>query len=185
MATTMLAITLALLGMACGSALPQSAAMAGIKSYNKVTMSVPHLNHTEEWYHDTLGFETVAKTTVVLRMGEQPIQLLLMKLPDTEVEIEFIQDPSAAGGVVHAPAPHQYRIFGISQFSFIVDSLEASVGSLRKRGVIMDFCSKIDATGHNISFFQDLNGNVVQLVELCRCKGEGCCPSLPDSCPSV
>jgi catechol 2,3-dioxygenase-like lactoylglutathione lyase family enzyme len=131
----------------------------GIERYAQVTMSVPNLNNTISWYENVLGFELYFYQS----LPQYQTALAILNLNGTHLEL--IQDEQASGGYFRVDPPNHTRILGVTQFSFVVPDILATIEVLEKKNITTEFFFKNDVLQLYFVFIRDLNGNLIQFIQ--------------------
>lgn len=131
----------------------------GIERYCQVSMSVPNLNATISWYQDILGFSLL----FYQNFPQYGTSLAILDINGTRLEL--IQDDSATYGILRNDPPKHTRVFGVSQFSFVVADIQSTMKTLSAKNIPTEFFFKNDDLQLYFVFIRDLNGNLVQFIQ--------------------
>jgi catechol-2,3-dioxygenase len=113
-------------------------ALSDIHPY-AVTISVPNLSATANWYSEKLGFREVQ------RKSYPELQTSLAFLELNDYRIELIEDGNAQPNVARPDPPQHAATYGLSQFSFLTNDLTTVRAELMQRGIPMSWSLRIQS----------------------------------------
>lgn len=129
-----------------------------------VTISVPDAPAAAKWYEDILGYHLV-------RSKDFPEFSTRIRVVERDgFRMELLEQGDSIDQPVARPEPpaHSY-LRGISQFALLTEDLETTIQQLAERGVEIVWERRIDTDlGLSFQFIKDLNGNLIQFVELMK-----------------
>jgi catechol 2,3-dioxygenase-like lactoylglutathione lyase family enzyme len=139
-------------------AAPASAPLLDIKPY-AITMSVPNIETTAEWYGEILGFK-IDKTK-----SYPEFKTRLAFLEREGFSVELIEDAAAKPGPVRPDAPAHTAIHGFSQFMFQTTDLAKVKAALAAKGIPIHFEFENAELGVRFFFIRDPNMNLITFVQ--------------------
>jgi lactoylglutathione lyase len=125
--------------------------MAGIKKLLHTRYRVNDLEKTVAFYRDVLGLREMGR-----HKSSRGSELVFMKAPESEEEIELCSYP--ASGPVHVQAD-------LTHLAFEVDDLEAFTRQLEKKGVKLSDGPTKSASGMVLAFVDAPEGYEIELIQ--------------------
>jgi methylmalonyl-CoA/ethylmalonyl-CoA epimerase len=131
-----------------------------IKRIDHIAIAVDDLHASLSFWHETLGLDL----SQVLDVPDQEARIAFM--PAGGSEVELVEPTTSDSGLARYLAK---RGPGIHHICFEVDDLEATLASLKARGVrLIDEAPKPAAGGKRLAFIHpsSANGVLIELYEL-------------------
>ena len=125
--------------------------MARIKKLLHTRYRVNDLEKTVAFYRDVLGLREMGR-----HKSSRGSELVFMKAPESEEEIELCSYP--ASGPVHVQAD-------LTHLAFEVDDLEAFAKELEKKGVKLSDGPSTSASGMVLAFVDAPEGYEIELIQ--------------------
>ncbi|MFQ6076676.1 MAG: VOC family protein [Candidatus Bathyarchaeia archaeon] len=125
-----------------------------IMAVDHVAIMCKDLERSVEYYTQTLGF------SIMYRTETPSLNIAFLEKGEAKLELMGVKE-----GVATVPSPLKETDIGVKHIAFLVDDVDEAYEELKKRGV--DFTSEPIATRgtHKIVFFNDPDGNVLQLTQ--------------------
>lgn len=139
---------------------PTSSPFASMKG-DHTAVRIPDLEQGIAWYVEKLDFQVTHRWT----FGD--LQLAYVAPPaDTSFKIELIGGADAADKPAYEGLGESFHVAGWHHVCLAVDSVDATVDELRRRGVtIVKEPFDLPAIGRRLAFFGDPWGNLLELAE--------------------
>ena len=127
-----------------------------------VAVRVPDIDAALAWYTEKLDFR------VVIRWPYGDLQLAYVAPPvDSTFKIELIAGPGAAARPPYRDLGDSLGASGWHHVCFMVDSVDATVGELRRRGVkIVQEPFDLPDISRRLAFFADPWSNLLELAQI-------------------
>lgn len=133
-----------------------SLSAAGLQ-FHHATLSVENADQMSQWYADVLGF-TIRDRFTLTRPDGRTIQIVRVEIPGLRVNISQFE-----GSV--APERTEERQ-GWRHLALQVENVDQTYQRLREKGVqFLGEPFTYDPPGYRVAFFQDLEGNIVELYQ--------------------
>jgi catechol 2,3-dioxygenase-like lactoylglutathione lyase family enzyme len=125
--------------------------------FHHVTLSVKNVDQVSQWYADLLGF-TVRDHFILTRPDGKSIRVARVEIPGLRMNI------SQFDGSIEPERTGERQ--GLRHLALQVDSVDQTYQSLREKGVqFMSEPFTYDPPGYRVAFFQDLEGNIIELYQ--------------------
>ena len=142
------------------STLPASSPLASLK-INHAAIRVPNFDEAVAWYADKLDFRSKQIVSVAgLSFG------FLYPAGDDGFHFELMAGPGAAERPAYKDLHDSYNMSGWHHPGFSVDSVDAVINELKRRGVtVASEPHDVPAMGLRVAFFADPWGNLFEVIQ--------------------
>jgi len=122
-----------------------------------IALSTPDVAATAKWYQEQLGFKPV-------KSGEMGKDLRFALLRYDDNILELIQNPHAKPLAQAVPGlKDPFEVYGVFKLGFTVRNLDEVLGSLKERGVRVEFnTTQLNDLQLRAFGIRDLDGNLIQ-----------------------
>jgi catechol 2,3-dioxygenase-like lactoylglutathione lyase family enzyme len=143
---------------------------------NHTAIRVPDFDTAVAWYAEKLEFR-LKQTVTVARLSFG----FLYPAGDDSFHFELMAGPGAAERPAYKDLHDSYKISGWHHPGFSVDSVDAVIDELKRRGVtIASEPHDVSAMGLRVAFFADPWGNLFEVIQPIPNKAKGRSPALFD-----
>jgi lactoylglutathione lyase len=138
--------------------------------FGHIGICVSDWERSLRFYHDVLGFRFVGElhesgpaSERLSRLSPLELHASLLEREGVRVKLQHFERPGASGG----GEPGALNRLGLSHLSLRVESLDALLSELRRRGVrvLEETRAELPERGARAAFIADPDGTLIELVE--------------------
>ena len=130
--------------------------------FEHAAIRVPEFDTAVAWYFEKLDFRLVQSAP----LGEKMYGWMISPTVDHSFTIELIAGPGAEDRPAYEDLSSSLRLSGWHHVGLQVDSVDAAIAELKRRGVIIvSEPHDVAAIGRRVAFFADPWGNLFELIQ--------------------